>query len=151
VLPRDASDSRFILSFSTSQVAEYSQFFKDYGFVVINNVLSDEQVQATVNEIWNEIEYKSELPHLQQRKELLMGYWQTKNLPQVFPNRNDPTTWEMQNGWPVMAQLGLLVRILIVFEQNNFDISCHCHTMHNVIYLIYFKTFVIIYLMLLKG
>lgn len=56
-VPRDAEG--FVQSFEMNQVDEYKKFFDDYGFVVVNHVLTQDQVNETVDEIWEEMERKS--------------------------------------------------------------------------------------------
>ncbi len=59
-LTRDADG--FVQSFDPDQVDEYMNFFEQYGFVVVNNVLSGDQVNATVDEIWTELEKTAKNP-----------------------------------------------------------------------------------------
>jgi hypothetical protein len=39
-----------------SQVDEFKAFFQEYGFVIIDNVITEEENEATINEIWNHLE-----------------------------------------------------------------------------------------------
>eukprot|EP01129_Flabellula_baltica_P003787 TRINITY_DN13517_c0_g1_i1.p1 TRINITY_DN13517_c0_g1~~TRINITY_DN13517_c0_g1_i1.p1 ORF type:complete len:339 (+),score=105.34 TRINITY_DN13517_c0_g1_i1:55-1071(+) len=64
-------------SFTPDQVEEYVAHFNEHGFVVVDNVLSEEQLEKSKEEIWEYITEKSEGKFL----------------------REDPTTWGDEN-WP---------------------------------------------------
>jgi len=49
--PLDSED--YIVSFELSQEQELKTFFAKYGFVVVRNVISENQVDQTVDEIWS--------------------------------------------------------------------------------------------------
>jgi hypothetical protein len=56
-LPKVKYDSDgFVTAFEVEQVEEYLKFFDEFGFVVIKNVLYPDEINATINEIWSEIE-----------------------------------------------------------------------------------------------
>lgn len=55
-VPRDEQDARFVKSFSLQQVEEFTQFFHHFGFVVVDNVFSQEECQATIDDIWSILE-----------------------------------------------------------------------------------------------
>ena len=59
-VPKDADG--FVQSFECDDVANYMKFFDDYGFVVINNVLTTQEIQSNIEEIWDELE-KTTNPH----------------------------------------------------------------------------------------
>jgi len=80
-LPRD--EEGFIQSFGVDQEKEFVQFFKSYGFVVVNNILSPEDIEETVTEVWKEI----------------------KRMSVDNVEREDPNTWT-QN-WPSIG-VGIL-------------------------------------------
>ena len=45
-------EGNFCKSFSVDQQEEYVAFFKKYGFVVIKDVLTPEEIKLTQEEIW---------------------------------------------------------------------------------------------------
>ena len=57
IVPRD--DEGFTQSFSVDQSQEILKFFDDYGFVVVNDVITKEETSKTILEIWNELENSS--------------------------------------------------------------------------------------------
>eukprot|EP00339_Tiarina_fusa_P027695 CAMPEP_0117040964 /NCGR_PEP_ID=MMETSP0472-20121206/28636_1 /TAXON_ID=693140 ORGANISM="Tiarina fusus, Strain LIS" /NCGR_SAMPLE_ID=MMETSP0472 /ASSEMBLY_ACC=CAM_ASM_000603 /LENGTH=329 /DNA_ID=CAMNT_0004751843 /DNA_START=1 /DNA_END=987 /DNA_ORIENTATION=+ len=71
--PYDSQDSRFSESFAIDQEAEIKEFFNEYGVVVIRDVLTSEECQATVQDIIRILEDNSGFRY------------------------NDPSTW---NSWP---------------------------------------------------
>jgi hypothetical protein len=83
LIPRD--DEGFTQSFTIDQIEEYTSFFEQYGIVVIRDVLTDEQVTKSVDDIWNNC---------------LMKETQVK--------RDDPITWKPDFGWPNMHHVGIL-------------------------------------------
>lgn len=74
-VPVDPTDKRYTISFSVNQEDEAKKFFNEYGFVVIRDILSHDECQQTLSEIFDILEKE------------------TKN---KF-NRNDMSTW---NHWP---------------------------------------------------
>eukprot|EP01117_Protostelium_nocturnum_P017788 TRINITY_DN7301_c0_g1_i1.p1 TRINITY_DN7301_c0_g1~~TRINITY_DN7301_c0_g1_i1.p1 ORF type:complete len:368 (+),score=69.89 TRINITY_DN7301_c0_g1_i1:75-1178(+) len=80
----------FVQSFSMGQEEEYIQFFKEFGFVVINNILNQDDIEESIDEMWTEIE---STPWGRDRE--------------LFANRNDPSTWE-NDTWPTGLHLGML-------------------------------------------
>lgn len=52
----EVDDEGFVKSFALDDREGYLKFFEEYGFVVVNGVLSEEEVEASVNEIWQEVE-----------------------------------------------------------------------------------------------
>ncbi len=52
-LPKD--DDGFIKSFAFDSDKEILEFFDEYGFVVIKDVLSNEEIDGTIEEIWKEV------------------------------------------------------------------------------------------------
>eukprot|EP01126_Amoeba_proteus_P017957 TRINITY_DN188_c0_g1_i9.p1 TRINITY_DN188_c0_g1~~TRINITY_DN188_c0_g1_i9.p1 ORF type:complete len:253 (-),score=38.55 TRINITY_DN188_c0_g1_i9:679-1437(-) len=73
-VPKD--EAGFVQSFTISQTAEYQQFFRTFGFVVIDKVLTPECVDGTIDEIWN---------HIESTPTFFDG---------VKVDRNDTSTWE---------------------------------------------------------
>jgi hypothetical protein len=69
------------------------KFFDKYGFVVIRDVVSAENVQQTLDEIWHEAETQNQLKA------------PFKDLPPV--SRDDPTTWTSEHGWPGAQSVGI--------------------------------------------
>jgi len=89
-LPKDSSG--YIQSFSIDNEEEYKKFFIKHGFVVIDGILSTEEVSNTVTEIWNQLETKPQNP--------------LSEAPLI--DRNDPSTWS-NSSWPKdIRALGLL-------------------------------------------
>jgi hypothetical protein len=64
-IPFDSATG-FHQSFEVHQKEQYTQFFKTYGFVVVDNILNAEEIDRTICEVWGEgmIEIeKSEIDH----------------------------------------------------------------------------------------
>jgi len=71
----------FVQSFSFEDENEILNFWKQYGFVVVKNVITEEDVNNTIEEIWKfQIEKNGKV------------------------DRNDPLTWN-NNNWP--SDMGL--------------------------------------------
>ena len=51
-VPRDGQDPAFVKSFAPSEVSAYIEFFKTYGFVVVRDVLTPQQCQESIDDIW---------------------------------------------------------------------------------------------------
>lgn len=81
-LPKD--EQNFVQSFTINQKEEIRQFFNQYGFVVVNNILDDSEVEATVNEIWAEVIQLSSCIKQSVHNPLVVRY--------------DPSTWKKT--WP---------------------------------------------------
>eukprot|EP00434_Breviolum_minutum_P022246 symbB.v1.2.019632.t3/scaffold1616.1/size109294/8 len=58
-LPRCPDDARYVKSFEVADLAAQN-FFKKYGFVVFQDVLSPAECEATVAEIWTSLEERTE-------------------------------------------------------------------------------------------
>ncbi|PRP81536.1 hypothetical protein PROFUN_10898 [Planoprotostelium fungivorum] len=86
--PKD--EEGFVQSFNIDQEAEYMAFFDKYGFVVVNGILNQEDIAASVEEVWNQIESQT---------------WGFENKK---VDRNDPNTWG-DDLWPsAVRKLGIL-------------------------------------------
>ena len=81
-LPMDSDG--FIVSFNVNQQEEILQFFEKHGVVVVCNVLTDEQCQRSVDEVW-----------------LFLREMFSKNI-----DRNQPETWS--SNWPSFSRMGIL-------------------------------------------
>jgi ectoine hydroxylase-related dioxygenase (phytanoyl-CoA dioxygenase family) len=75
-IPRDAQDDHYIQSFDVSDSQGIIDFFDTFGFVVVRDVLSAQQCQDTLSEIYDILEEGSTF------------------------RRNDQSTW---NAWPTNA------------------------------------------------
>ena len=51
-VPLDENDPRFIKNFSLLQSVEINQFFRTYGFVIIRDILTPEECERTIQDIW---------------------------------------------------------------------------------------------------
>eukprot|EP01121_Diplochlamys_sp_Union-15-3_P010797 TRINITY_DN3068_c0_g1_i3.p1 TRINITY_DN3068_c0_g1~~TRINITY_DN3068_c0_g1_i3.p1 ORF type:complete len:158 (+),score=35.26 TRINITY_DN3068_c0_g1_i3:212-685(+) len=80
----------YCLSFSLEQEKDYLQFFDEFGFVIINDILTPTEVEETVAEIWDYLESRP------------WGWEANEKI-----SRNDPTTWN-NNYWPGGTKLGIL-------------------------------------------
>ena len=122
--PMDQNNPQFIQSFGMDQVSDYVQFFDKYGFVVVRDVLSKEQVQDTVEEIWSEIELSNnDVQRIVKQREYVQKFYESKDGSKVtLPIRSDPKTWQMSQGYPVLANVGLLVcfALLVFFPHSLF-------------------------------
>ena len=67
------------------------QFFEEYGFVVVRDVLNKAECQATINDTWTYIETRAFMKHPM--------FDEAHTI-----RRDDPTTWD--NYWPSMADEG---------------------------------------------
>jgi len=76
VVPVPYDEEGYIKSFNIDEEDEYMNFFNEFGFVVIDNIIDQESVKATINEIWDDLE--SEL-------------W---TYDRIKVDRNDSETWE---------------------------------------------------------
>jgi hypothetical protein len=94
--PRDVNDKRFIHSFDLKEENEILSFLDKYGFVVIKNILSEEEVNETVSDIWDNLELK----YGEQNKKVKSTL---EGLGVKTVDRNDKTTWEIQNGWSALT------------------------------------------------
>jgi ectoine hydroxylase-related dioxygenase (phytanoyl-CoA dioxygenase family) len=109
-MPMDDNEPQYTKSFTMEQHEEYKQFFNEYGFVVIRDVLNSQQVEATVNDIYDYLE--SGIWRLQSAKDqsefkqaLLQGKKYDRYVCKL--KRNDKRTWENME-WPMMAEEGIL-------------------------------------------
>ena len=79
-LPLD--DDKYVKSFTVDQKEQYKQFFDEYGVVVIRDILTKEECEKSVEEVWDFLErHHTKL------------------------NRNIPETWD---DWPGLQNLGIL-------------------------------------------
>lgn len=53
-VPKDTEG--YVIAFDCNQVQDFLKFFDEFGFVVIKNVLNENQIKNTIDEIWTEIE-----------------------------------------------------------------------------------------------
>ena len=81
-LPKDSDD--FIVSFQVEQKEEMLAFFERHGVVVVANVLTDEECQRSVDEVW-----------------LFLREMFNRTI-----DRDKPETWS--KGWPTFSQFGML-------------------------------------------
>jgi hypothetical protein len=93
VAPIDVDDPTYVKSFGVDQREAYTQFFEEYGFVVVRDVLTKAECQATIDDIWTYIETRSFTKHpLQDEAHTI--------------RQDDPRTWD--NYWPSMAAEGIV-------------------------------------------
>lgn len=45
----------YVQSFSVSEVDKYKEFFKKFGFVVVRDILTKEECEDTIQDIWNNL------------------------------------------------------------------------------------------------
>ncbi|CAF0880201.1 unnamed protein product [Adineta steineri] len=81
-LPLDSDG--FIISFNVEQQEEILTFFEKHGVVVVSNVLTDEQCQRSVDEVW-----------------LFLQEMYNRDI-----DRNKPDTWSF--GWPSFSKMGIV-------------------------------------------
>jgi hypothetical protein len=82
--PLPVDSDGFIISFNVEQQEEILTFFEKHGVVVVSNVLTDEQCQRSVDEVW-----------------LFLKEMCKQNI-----ERDKPETWN--SGWPSFSQFGIL-------------------------------------------
>jgi len=85
-------ENKYLKSFTLDQSKEYLEFFHEFGFVVVRDVLNQEEIKASIEDVWNYCE---------------SGTWHlaSKATPTQI-DRNSPETWS--EGWPPMSQEGIL-------------------------------------------
>eukprot|EP01112_Ceratiomyxa_fruticulosa_P021297 TRINITY_DN7437_c0_g2_i1.p1 TRINITY_DN7437_c0_g2~~TRINITY_DN7437_c0_g2_i1.p1 ORF type:complete len:379 (-),score=87.38 TRINITY_DN7437_c0_g2_i1:186-1322(-) len=91
-VPRDEQDPAFVLSFKIDDEKGIKEFFTQFGFVVVRDVLTKGECEDTINDIWEYIE---------QRK------FTSYKSSSIRVSRNDPTSWA-NNNWPPMANEGIV-------------------------------------------
>ncbi len=79
--------------------SSFQQFFKQFGFVVIRDVLSKEECDATEKDVWQYLESRCWDPSLQR-----LFPEMAKKLRII---RHDPHTWQ-NDGWAPMREEGIL-------------------------------------------
>ncbi|KYQ91451.1 putative phytanoyl-CoA dioxygenase [Tieghemostelium lacteum] len=84
----------YLPSFTVEQETEYHQFFKTFGFVIIRDVLSKDECQNTIDDIWNYIESCKWYELYDKLKE-----------SDKTTKRNDPKSWGL---WPQLHEEGIL-------------------------------------------
>jgi len=97
-IPTDPSNSDFVQSFTVEQITEYKKFFHEFGFVVIRDIMTTEDCEATVDDIWKYLGKKGWIP----TKHLTAEY-----LNEGIITRNDPHTW-INKYWPILMEEGIL-------------------------------------------
>ena len=76
----------FIKAFNQNQLKEGKEFFSEFGFMVIENALTSQQCEDSINDIWE---------YLEQEK------WRSSLAPKKLEvSRANPNTWWVENGWP---------------------------------------------------
>lgn len=126
-LPK-TSDGLYTLNFTMDQLDEIKAFFEKYGFVVVRNVLSEKQIEETIEEIWKIIEGTDDSTKsvIESLREFHNGGNTESSSNGVSCNesnsngnsnsnnaftpvqRNDPTTWREECGWPEFDNVGIL-------------------------------------------
>jgi hypothetical protein len=111
-IPMD-DEGKFCKSFASDQVEEYKQFLKEYGYVVIRDVLTSEESKATIDDVWDYIEGQD---------------W--SQIPRGKVDRNDMTTWLnmvilylLTNGSLMNDRIGHLVKMKVYLEFHPFSRS----------------------------
>eukprot|EP01125_Pyxidicula_operculata_P010993 TRINITY_DN3603_c0_g1_i1.p1 TRINITY_DN3603_c0_g1~~TRINITY_DN3603_c0_g1_i1.p1 ORF type:complete len:391 (+),score=72.70 TRINITY_DN3603_c0_g1_i1:173-1345(+) len=81
-VPKDDEDYRYTKCFRLEEADEIREFFRHYGFVVVRDVLTEDECQATIDDIWSLCEKNTTL------------------------KREDPNTW---GDWPAngIAKYGM--------------------------------------------
>jgi len=83
------------------------KFLDEYGFVVIRNVLTEEEVENSVQDIWNAISGNDSSASRHQM-DLFRKQIELKGREFKAPDRYDPTTWTPANGYPPGEQVGIM-------------------------------------------
>ncbi|XP_065179466.1 putative phytanoyl-CoA dioxygenase [Sycon ciliatum] len=109
-IPLDEDDTRYVKSFSIDQKEEFQSFFEEYGFVVIRDVLSRDECEASVDDIWKYLEGRGyryrEWDGPTEHEKLYGKHPQDEERPEDLIRRDDPSTWN--NDWPPLANAGIL-------------------------------------------
>jgi len=86
-VPRDPDDYRYVQSFALDAAPEaIREFFQEFGFVIVRDVLTPAEAEATVSDMWGILERDSEM------------------------RRDDPRTWSRwpTTGMPQYGQVSIL-------------------------------------------
>jgi hypothetical protein len=62
VLEIPTDNEGFCKSFDLNQEKEILEFFEEFGFVVINNIITKDGIDATINEVWDFLESEQHNP-----------------------------------------------------------------------------------------
>jgi len=84
----------------------YVQFFEEYGFVVIRDVLTESECEATVDEMWTYIETRAFLGRKPKTdtSSANAAILQAPGFKPIRIKRDDPSSWD--DGWPSLANEG---------------------------------------------
>lgn len=82
--PLPLDEDGFITSFHVEEEEEILKFFEKHGVVVVSNILTDEQCQRSVDDLW-----------------LFLKEMFNRNIDQ-----EKPETWE--SGWPMFSKMGII-------------------------------------------
>jgi hypothetical protein len=100
VLPRVPHDEEgFVVSFSVDEPESITSFYDTFGFVVIQNCISDEQAATAYCEAWDIIEecskalYGRDLERENAKPSKFKGFLKKKTSLPAPVNRNNPDTW----------------------------------------------------------
>ena len=110
IVPRDEKDSKFCKSFSVKEKKEILQFFDEFGFVIINNVLSPKEIQDSIDEIWNILQFKD--PSTKTQFEHLKVFCELNDKKLEIVNKDKPSTWNVECGWPYQGKKKIVPKIL---------------------------------------
>ncbi|KAL0476874.1 htxA [Acrasis kona] len=107
-VPRDPTNEEFVLSFTLDEVESGSagSFFEEFGFVVIRDVLSKEEIEASVDDVWSYLESGAWRNTMFSNKSnpVANKFWSEDN--RKGPDRNIPHQWDAC--WPNMENEGIL-------------------------------------------
>lgn len=101
-LPRDEQDCRFIKSFEVGESTEILQFFEEYGFVVIRNVLTPDECSQTIMEMFDHV--KKSCPSFDPNDKSTWSEWKSESFgmsgkeplftPQILRNRQNEKVYQ---------------------------------------------------------
>jgi len=112
-----SDEEGYIMSFLPGQEEQYMKFFHEYGFVVIRDALTADEVNNTIDEMWTH--------------ETLLG----KNGSVV---RDDPSTWETAH-WP--SAFGIAERGFLSFDHDYQPEVCWRNRQNPIIYKVFTNIF----------
>ncbi|GMH40769.1 hypothetical protein BSKO_08673 [Bryopsis sp. KO-2023] len=100
-VPRDEEDPDYVVSFPPNQLDAARDFFEQYGFVVVRDVLTTEECETTTSEMWDVLERST--PGLDRNNSGTWGKWKSKAFgmcsrepsmtPQILQNRQNPNVY----------------------------------------------------------
>ncbi|XP_065177873.1 putative phytanoyl-CoA dioxygenase isoform X1 [Sycon ciliatum] len=121
-IPRDKDDPRYVQSFNLDEAEAYRTFFKQHGFVVIRDAISQEACNQSIDEMWEYIEDRGYELHrwlppmmVDHVNRLVTPDQLGKVLNKSRIRRDDPSSWS--NDWPPLDGAGIVGALPVFTRQ----------------------------------